>query len=491
MNFAVLMNNRARFCLLAVLLALSSGCNRDPSSAAVKPELRVSENNRYLVDREGEPFFWLGGTSWGMSEWLTREDVDFYLDNRMEKGFNLVQVCLFWGKREEDPIRFTTNPVNAYGHKAFVEVDGKPDPMQPWLVSGGAPQNPNDYWDHVDYILQAAADRNLILAILPVWGRRYVNDTHPPYSEQVFSIPAMRSYGEFLGERYKAFPNLVWVLGGDVQADAGGSYLGHYRAMAEGIIKGITGDTVRWNEGSPIWDYALMTYHPDGSPMRNSSRWFHNDPWLDFNMIETHRSRDKVYAAVQQDYELRDPVKPTVQGEPDYEGTRPNMVTAGIHIRRQALQSYFAGAAGFTYGGKIDQYGNGPLWSPYNNWKKMLDMEGARSMTNIKSFCLENGWPSWTPVHDLLTSNEGEGELQKVAVKNTKDRVYMIYFPDNSKATLNLENHFPAVENIRMQWYNPASGEYSEANDRSVKNAEAGIAPPEDWPDAILILKGI
>lgn len=473
--------------LMAILI---TGCIGHPSGQAVKPALGVSVNSRYLVHTANEPFFWMGGTAWGMSEWLTREDIDIYLDNRAEKGFTVVQVCLFWGKREEDPVRFTVNPMNAYGHKAFVEVNGKPDPQQPWVIKGGTPQSPNDYWDHVDYIIQATAKRNLIIAILPVWGRRYVNATHPPFSDKVFTMASMRSYGEFLGKRYMGYANIVWVLGGDVQADAGGHYLDHYRSMAEGIITGITGERVRWNEVSPLWDYALMTYHPDGSPLKNSSLWFHDDPWMDFNMIETHRHRDMIYQAVQQDYALADPVKPTVMGEPDYEGASPNMVTAGIHIRRQALQSFFAGAAGFTYGGKIDHKGNGPLWSPYNNWKEMLDMEGARSMTNIKSFCLKHSWPDWTPVHDIIQSNLGEGEYQKVAVITRQGNVCLIYFPDNSSTNLNLANYFAGAENIMVQWYNPASGSFAEAFKVAVIDNKMDLTPPDHWPDAMLILKG-
>jgi hypothetical protein len=234
-----------------------------------------------------------------------------------------------------------------------------------------------------------------------------------------------------------------------------------------------------------------MTYHPDGSPMKNSSRWFHNDTWLDFNMIETHRSRAKVYAAVQQDYVLADPVKPTVQGEPDYEGSRPNMVTAGVHIRRQALHSYFAGAAGFTYGGKIDQHGNGPLWSPYNNWKEMLDMEGARSMTHINSFCLEHSWPDWTPIHDLIVSNEGEGELQKVAALDRQGGIFLVYFPDNSQAELDLADHIEGAGEIHTQWYNPANGLYGGKNQTISGKSNMQVIPPDHWQDAILILRGV
>ena len=482
--------NRPAGLNLVILLAIfTSGCLSNHSDTAVKPALRISENKRYLVNAADEPFFWMGGTSWGMSEWLTREDVDIYLDNRAEKGFNLIQVCLFWGKREEDPVRFTTNPTNAYGHKAFVEVAGKPDPIQPLVIKGGTPQNSNDYWDHVDYIIQAAAKRNMIIAVLPVWGRRYVNATHPPYSEPVFTIPAMRSYGEFLGKRFKVYANIIWVLGGDVKANAGGNFLDHYRAMAEGIISGITDETARWDEVTPLWDQALMTYHPDGTPLINSSTWFHEDPWMDFNMIETHRSRDKVYQAVQIDYALADPVKPTVMAEPDYEGSSPNMVTAGLHIRRQALQSYFAGAAGFTYGGKIDHEGNGPLWSPYNNWKEMLDMEGARSMTNIKSFCLLHSWPDWTPAQELILSDAGEGENQKVAVFTPQDRTSLVYFPDKSAANLNLAGYFEGDENINTLWYNPATDTYLEGKNVPLTDGKMKAVPPDTWPDAILILR--
>lgn len=353
------------FLLLSLLFVLLLSCQPVEQEGTVLPALSVSANSRYLVDESGEPFFWLGGTTWGMSEWLTREGVDAYLDHRKVQGFNVVQLCLFWGKREDDPVTFTTNPPNAYGFRAFMETNGKPDPNQPHVVEGGSPELPNDYWDHVDYILQAAEERGIMVAILPVWGRRYVNATHQGFSEEVFSRESMRSYGAFLGKRFRAYTHIIWVMGGDVKADHGGDFRGYYRAMAEGIVGGVTGETAHWNEASPWWDSALMTYHPDGAPMVNSSEWFHQDAWLDFNMIETFTHTDAVYQAVQQDYQLSNPVKPTVMGEPGYEGfSTPNGAITGVQMRRQACQSMLGGAAGFTYGGFRDTLGHGPLFSP-------------------------------------------------------------------------------------------------------------------------------
>ncbi len=455
--------------------------------AQTLPQLRVSESRRYLEYHTGQPFFWMGCTSWGMSEWLTREDIIHYLEDRKSKGFNVVQICAFWGKRREEPVIFSLNPTNAYGFKAFAEISGSPHALQPSILEGGTPDMPNDYWDHLEFIIKEARERNMQVALLPVWGRRYVNATHASHSTPFFDRTAMKSYGEFLGGLLGAYKNLIWVLGGDVQANAGGNHLGHYRAMAEGIVLGITGHHVGWDQDSPLWDAVLMTYHPDGRPFANSSRWFHEDPWLDFHMIETHRHHDSVYRAIQLDYHLTDPIKPTVMGEPDYEGHTPNKPTLGLHMRRQAFHSYFGGAAGFTYGGKIDSLGNGPLWSPYEGWKDMLDMEGAVTIGLVKRFCLEHGWPRWVPDNSLMKGNIASGELQKVAVKNTQSEDIYIYFPDSSSLFLELTKNPYKAKSVEMEWFNPSNGRYTILTIFPVTKTE--FRPPKSWNDAVMVMR--
>ncbi|MCB0628697.1 MAG: DUF4038 domain-containing protein [Saprospiraceae bacterium] len=472
-----------------IFLQLLIACNEEKETTIIRPQLQVAPDHRHLEYRSGDPFFWLGGTSWGMSEWLNREDVDFYLDNRKAKGFTLVQICLFWGKRTDDPVNFRANQPNAYGYKAFLEKDGIPDPTQPAIVEGGTPDAPNDYWDHVTYIVEAAAKRDMMIALLPVWGRRYVNASHPSFSAPLFSESSMYDYGRFLGGLLSGYDNIIWVLGGDVKADMQGDYLGHYRAMAEGIVQGITGEMVAWNEASPLWDRALMTYHPDGTPMKNSSTWFHRDAWLDFNMIETFRHRDQIVAAVHQDYVLDNPIKPTVMGEPAYEDymdtARP---TAGIHMRRQAWQSFFAGAAGFTYGGGRDEEGHGPLFSPFTGWKELLDREGARSMQYVKTFCQEHYWPYWIPAQDII-KDAGSGELQQMAVWSAPAGLLMIYFPDNVVARLDISGYFSDQESWHMQWYNPSDGHYMELSTISgVDKTSWEVIPPKGWSDAVFLI---
>jgi hypothetical protein len=58
------------------------------------PELRMSENHRYLVNEKGEPFLWLGDTGWLLFSKLNREDAEKYLADHAAKGFNVIQVMM-------------------------------------------------------------------------------------------------------------------------------------------------------------------------------------------------------------------------------------------------------------------------------------------------------------------------------------------------------------------------------------------------------------
>ncbi len=466
---------------LSVFLLLFCYCSSINKSSELPWDehgaLQVKDGSRIIQHQDGTPFLWLGCTAWGMTEWLPREDVDLYLDDRQSKGMNVVQLCLFWGKRVDYPTKFTANPENPYGHKALEETDGLPNPLNPAVVEGGSPTAPNDYWDHVDYCLNAIEQRGMVAAVLPFWGRRYVNTTHTDQSLQVFTDANIKQYGEFLGKRYGDRPNIIWVNGGDVAADTGGDFLPTYRLLAEGLVKGVTGEDVAWDQEHSAWDEVLMTYHPSGAPLRNSSEWFHTDPWLDFNMIETHVSRDQLPAAVRQDVRLT-PVKPTVMGEGHYEGTTGynGKFANAIHIRRQAYQTFFCGAAGHTYGGHFAEDGSGPLFAPTNNWKPLLDMPGAGQMVFLRSFLEEHDWWAWQPADEVIVAGRGEGELEKVAVRFGES--LLVYFPENSEAELN----WHGAETAR--WYNSQCGEYVPGK----VSGSAQYIPPGGLEDGILIL---
>ena len=92
------MNIRRLVFSLLLTTSIAFGANNAAEGAPTvnKPwqngKLTVSKNNRYIVHENGQPFFWLGNTSWLMPERLTREEVDFYLACERQAGYNVEQI---------------------------------------------------------------------------------------------------------------------------------------------------------------------------------------------------------------------------------------------------------------------------------------------------------------------------------------------------------------------------------------------------------------
>lgn len=197
----------------------------------VLERLRVCECGRFLITESGKPFFWLGDTCWHMFGKSVSEDaenqpaVSLYFANRAKKGFTVIQSVLV-----RTPIGGT--PANAYGHLPFEDGDFS----RPRLGPG-----PNDdYWDHVDRVIQEAKRHGLYMAVLPLWLQE-IPEGHPMERD-----PSMAyRYGHFLGNRYRDQTHLIWVMGGDAYTKGRNVdvpwRLALVRALAEGIADGING----------------------------------------------------------------------------------------------------------------------------------------------------------------------------------------------------------------------------------------------------------
>ncbi len=231
---------------IAVMLALSCLV----SAAESLPALEVSENKRFLVSAGGRPFFYLGDTTWELFHRLTREQAVQLIENRAARKFNVLQAVAIAELEGHTDL-------NPYGHVPFTELDV----TRPAVREG--PQN--DYWDHVDFIVREANARGLYIGFLPTWGRfwRDKSETRTP----LFTMETAEVYGEWLGRRYKEAA-LIWIVGGDRDI-ANDEHKEIIRAMAKGLRRGDGGA-------------HLITFHPPGG--RGSAEWFHDEPWLDFNM---------------------------------------------------------------------------------------------------------------------------------------------------------------------------------------------------------------
>lgn len=463
-----------------------------------KGALEVSSNGHYIQHTNGSPFLWIADTGWGMVQQLTREEIDLYLDNRQKLGFTVIQTVAFWyphgGGMEMGP----HNAANTYGFRPFSGSEDMPNTSEPLVVSGGGPSAPNDYWDHMDYVVQAVKKRGLYLALLPCWGRAYITPQMGG-AQQEFTEEEARTYGGFLGKRYKDEPNIIWVLGGDAKAQIDGydknanlqqwDRRNVFRAMAEGIAQGVTGHRPKWNEKHSAWNKVFITFHPDGDAPDNSSKWFHSDEWLTANGVEVWRELDQVYPTMLGDYQLNKPVKPSLFLEGSYEyGSYRHVCgwVTPVKIRRQFYQTFFAGGAGHTYGA-------GPIWSMRGNegdyncgytWQQALDFPGAVQITNVaKRFLMDHKWHQWIPNGNSILGI-GEGENLKTAVTTESNDMVIVYFSNNS----NCEVTNILKKDAEAYWFYPRDGQKENIANFKV-NESRNMIPPNGWEDAILVLR--
>ena len=411
--------------------------------------IKVSPNGRFFVDASGEPFFWMGDTAWPLFAHYPLADAEGYLANRAAKGFTVIQGVLAWanGTGFEKAIP----DANETGHRPWLESPAQPDPV---------------YFTQVDHLLDVAESLGLVLAMLPTWGY-YVVD------QPVFDVDSARLYGRFLGERYRNRPNLMWVSGGD-RIPTGHEEV--YRALAQGLREGDGGS-------------HLITYHPCGS--RSSSTFFHQDDWLDFNMIETWTDWPSVYPSVLADTFLT-PVKPVVLGEGAYENgpEYPLGPITPLLVRRQAWWAFMAG--GFI------TYGQDQMWRMSPGWTSTFDTPGADHMTLFKQLATSRRWWERVPDQTLFASGVGSERSLNTAVLGADASWGMLYLSDQSHVLVKLDKI--QAKYVRCTWVNPATGETVDAGCLPTGNFNGKpfpegrsqwFATPAFWEDALLLLDGL
>lgn len=443
--------------------------------------------DHHILHEDGTPFLWIGDTAWDLYVNADREEIRLYLDNRKAKGVNVIQAVAY----PMDYLTKTDNAPNAYGHHPFEGDDPIHDLGKPRLAPGGSADAPTDYWDHSDFLVRETRARGQYLGLLPCWGSGLINNkAWGQWLDVQFTADQARAYGKFLGDRYKNEPHIVWILGGDTMPDsAPGNKHDVHVAMVEGIVEGVTGKTPAYNEPHEAWDSVFMTYH---SP-RTSSQWFHEDPWLDFNMIQTQKSIHRVVDRISKEYQLK-PVKPTLNGEPRYEQTDLERVV----ISRNFFHTFFSGGVGYTYGSMVWTFYTGrkelvpgkPSTPPLQHFQEFLDMPAAMTLPILKGFIASRRWEKWIPAPDVFANGKGEpGTVEeKVAVKSSVGDEILVYYADNSAAEIHL-NQITASDNARGVWFDPGNGNTESAGTDYSTSKSRSFTPPEGWEDAVLILE--
>jgi hypothetical protein len=448
--------------LFVAALMLSGLCLRAQTPMAHGP-LKVADNKRYLVHQDGTPFFWLGDTAWELFHRLNREEADKYLKRRSEQGFTVVQAV------------------------ALAEFDGlkEPNPYGETPLLNNDPTTPNEaYFKHVDYIIDKAAQYGLMIGFLPTWGDKVFKSTWGQGPE-IFNPTNARTYGRYLGNRYKTRPNMIWILGGDRNPREGSSDVAIWQAMAAGIQDGV---------GGP--DKALLTYHPQPNGLEGgASKWFQSDSWFDFNMHQNGHCRfTPVYDHISVSYN-RQPTKPTMDAEPIYEDhpvcfNAKDLGTSNAYdVRQYAYLDLFAGAFGHTYGCHDIWQMYSPtrpaVNGPHIYWSEALDLPGANQMTYVRRLITSRPILDRVPDQSLIVENN-LNPADRIQATRGRDYAF-IYTSTGRPFTVNPGKI--TGRSVTATWFDPRNGKTKSAGQYTSQKPQLFTSPDNGYGhDWVLIL---
>jgi hypothetical protein len=428
--------------------------------------LQVSDNGRFLVHADGSPFFWLADTAWELFHRCDADEAEHYLEQRRQQGFNVIQAVALG---EADSLRVP----NRYGELPLHNAD---------------PAAPNEaHFRFVDAVIERAAAKGLYVGLLPTWGDK-VNSSEWGAGPEIFDPHSAFAYGAWIGRRYRDHANVIWINGGDRAALWNGrDDRETWRALARGIRSA-------YSDVAP-----LITYHPRGG---QSSSWaFHEDEWLSFNMWQSgHMQPDApIWESISADY-ARTPIKPVLDGEPNYEDHPINPFTRAWDeslgrfrdhdVRKQAYRAVFAGACGHTYGHHSVWQFYTPAYAPANypdpTWTEALVRPGASQMIHLRRLIESRPFLSRVPDQALIVGDAGEGGAHMRATRDETGSYALIYLPMAGQI-VEVDVRRLNGAHVRAAWFNPSDGGSQPIDDYPTESPLRFTAPAHA-PDWVLTL---
>lgn len=394
--------------------------------------LKASADGHHLVDQTGKPFLVHGDSPWEAVWQLTKAEWAEYLDRRAAQGFNSVILNLL--------------------------PDNKP--THPWTKTrdGEAPfSNPKDfgtanaaYFDHAEWFVNEAKKRGLLVALFPCYlgiDHDWIDELHEN------GVDKARGYGAFLAQRFGKYPNILWVLGGDIDPEYASA---EQDALALSLFT-----------QAP---HQLITFHG----REHTSAWLYPDAkWLGVNVTYGY---GETYTQSHADWS-RQPVRPILMSEAGYE-REANDSRAGTpqRVRRQAYWALLAGSAGHFYGTYY--------WDFKPAWREQFEWPGARHMKYVREFFEALPWSDFVPRFEQSLIVNGNGPYGSVedyvtAAATPDRRVAALYMPIARALKLDL-GLFP--DPVRGRWFDPTTGRYTDATEKPLANQGTHLftPPPRD-----------
>jgi len=362
--------------VVAVLVVDHVRSHRDPSQVAIPgevPELPtgppftpgsidapyvagISDNGRYFVDQNGDPFLVRGDSPWSMLADLRPEEFDGYWGDRAARGFNAAIVSLIGDGGNGG----TWDGATADGILPFLGGD-------PGRVSTPNP----DYLARAHDLVESAGEFGITVFLYPVDGWVVGHAFRPESTDEC------AGWGRVVAQTFADLPNIVWGFGGDyVSQDPPTDTDRCFDAVRVGLRA--EGDT------RPV-SIQFM------SPLTWSTQ---NEYWssrVDWNFVYSYAP---TFQGVREAW-ATEPPRPVLLGESNYEGLNlqpDSPPTTNESLRRQVAWALTSGAAGDFYGSQD--------WEFRPGWQDRIDRPGQAQVNTIRDVFERLPWWTLRPADD-------------------------------------------------------------------------------------------
>lgn len=360
--------------------------------------IRISENKRHLIHKDGTPFFWLGDTWWYVFNGKVKYPGDFKkitLD-RVKKGFTVVQlVAGFYPDRNY--------AAELYRDKGILDEVSLNEKGQYPIDREFKTLNPS-FFDMADLKIDHLAERGIVPCIFSSWG----------YFLYLIGLDGMKKFWRYLVARWGAYP-VVWCVAGEVNLTVINQKFD--KDSADELAKNWEEIAIYLRQIDPY--KRLMTVHPcpiDGSSY-SSRDVFRDSSIIDIDMLQTGHGNDLCLHVENLERSLSTKeVKPVINGEVCYEGI------AGMYWQDTQRFLFWThilcGAAGHTYGSSPvvpfadekmvykDFFGNDDTWKIGAYYYK-----GSSQLGLAKRLFEKFEWFKFQPHPEWVSPNWKEGRF--------------------------------------------------------------------------------
>jgi uncharacterized protein (TIGR03437 family) len=407
--------------------------------------MRLSRDGRFLINQSGQPVFIAGDSPWSLIVQPTIEEAELYLADRAAKGFNLIIVNLI-------DTKFSSKaPRNIYS-------------VAPFNRSGDFTTPNEDYFAHADAVIRLAGTKGITVLLDPLYLGWQCGDQGWCAQVQAASLNDMRSWGRYLGNRYKGFANIIWLIGGDTNP-----FTYNVGEKVEQVVAGIKEyDTTH-----------LITAHT--GPGTSAQDIWNGRTWLNLNTIY-HYGIGELISMAQREY-TRPNALPLFMMETAYEREHDSTPAS---LRQQAY-------SGSLWGGTLGSvFGNCPLWSfgfddgwcVAANWKDQLNSTGSVQFGYFTSLMRSRRFWLLVPdySHEVVTAGYGSGSTLAMTARASDGSSIITYIPTQRQVTVDLSQIADANKAAKCSWYNPRTGQ-STIIGAHATSGSLDFTPPDtnDW----------